>query len=86
MVLLRFLSAQKMKKSVQEIGNIDTLADTKNTESVQEEREEQPVGTITRTGRSVIQHVRLVKQCAVSVEDIGYEKLLGLLSGHEYAS
>ena len=28
----------------------------------------------------------MVEQCNLSVEDIGYEKLLGLLSGHEYAS
>lgn len=68
-------------ESIPEIGTIDTPTDTENTEMVQEKMEEDPVGTVTRTGGSIIKPMKFVEQCNLSGEDIGYKKLLGLLSG-----
>ena len=74
------------EESVQENGTDEIPTGIENAESVQEDIEEEPVGTITRTGRSIRKPEKLVEQYAVSIEDIGYETLLGLLLGHEYAS
>ena len=74
-----------IEESVIENESAETSEITGNTESVQEIGEEL-VGTTTRTGRSIRKPERLVEQCNISVEDIGYEKLLGLLPGYEYAS
>ena len=47
--------------SIQEISIVDTPPDTENTESVQEDIEDEPVGIVTRTGRSIIKPMRLVE-------------------------
>ena len=49
------------EESVLEIGTVDTPTDTENTESVQEDIEEEPVGIVPRTGRSIIKPMRLVE-------------------------
>ena len=49
------------EESVLEIGTVDTPTDTENTESVQEDIEDEPVGIVTRTGRSIIKPMRLVE-------------------------
>ena len=49
------------EKSIPEISIVDTPTDTENTELVQDEMEAEPVGTVTRTGKSIIKPVRLVE-------------------------
>ena len=71
------LIGTESEESIPEIDTVDTSTDTENTESVQYEMEEEQVGTVARTGRSIRKSTRLVEQCNVYIEDIGYEKLLG---------